>query len=101
MTDEHFPRSRAMILKCFKDVMENKAYANGHRLPMVVICRPTTKDFPGKWVARLHFCLPEPTATDIVFTADSHEMVREYVPAYMSMLLRDPNDDPVIEEVWL
>ena len=101
MTDsEPFARSRAVTSGFFKCVLESKAHAHAHRLPMIVISRPT-KDHPGKWLVRLWYSLPSPTASDICFAADSHEKARDLVPAYMTMLARDPNDDPVIEEVWL
>lgn len=71
-------------------------------LPIWVIYRPTTKDFPGKWVARLHLCLPEGhQPTDKFMLAETLQGVRELIPLGLYRLGRDPTDDPIVEESWL
>lgn len=71
------------------------------RLPMWVIYRQNTADYPGKWVARMHLTLPENATSRAVITADSLEEIRAALPAGLTCLARDPKDDPVIEETWL
>lgn len=77
------------------------AVMTANRLPMVTIYRPTIKDYPGKWVARLHITLPKNETTRHYMTADSLEAIRNCVPAWMHVIGREPEDDPVIEETWL
>lgn len=70
-------------------------------LPMWVIYRPTTKDYPGQWVARMHLTLPEPSTTHHIIFGDSLESVQAQIPPGLINIGRMPEDDPVIEEVWL
>lgn len=69
-------------------------------LPMWVVYRPVTREYPGKWVARLFLCLPVDTPTTIVMVRDSLSELRDALPRGMTLLRRDPNDVPEIEEVW-
>lgn len=71
------------------------------QLPMWVVYRPTTRDFPGEWVMRMHLTLPQPKPTSVLIVADTLEAARERLPPGLVMLARDPGDDPTIEEVWL
>lgn len=70
-------------------------------LPMWTIYRPTTKDLPGKWVARMFITLPESKSTNLMIVGDSLEEVRGQLPPGLFRLGRDQDDDPVIEEVWI
>lgn len=72
-----------------------------HLMPNWVIYRPVTSDHPGKWVGRLHFSLPEPRPTNLMFLADSLEEARSKVPQGLVCIARDKLDDRVIEEIWL
>jgi hypothetical protein len=71
------------------------------RLPMWVVYRPTTKDYPGLWIARMHLTLPENQATEVHVIGETLKAVRDKLPTGLYRMRRDPNDDPVIEEVWL
>lgn len=70
-------------------------------LPMWTIYRPTTKDYPGKWLARMFVTIPKSQPTDILIVGDSLEEVRAKLPPGLFKLARHENDDPVIEEVWM
>lgn len=70
-------------------------------LPMWTICRPTTKDFPGHWTARMHLSLPNPKATDLLIVGETLDEVRRQLPPGLTSIGRQLNDDPVIEEVWI
>ena len=64
------------------------------------------KDFPGKFVCRLFRIYPGHTSrdgpTDIGFVEDTLEAVRERMRGRgLTMLPRDPSDDPVIVECWI
>lgn len=61
------------------------------------------RDYPGKFVVRRSLVssggiLPdrEPLAV-----ADTLEAARAVVPAWLTVIPRSPEDDPVIVEVWL
>jgi hypothetical protein len=71
-----------------------------HRLPLWVIYRPVTREYPGLWVTRMHVVLPEIRATRFVMTHDTLEQLRSILPPGLARLARDPNDEPEIEEVW-
>jgi len=71
------------------------------RLPMWVVYGPTTREYPGKWVARMHVTLPEARPTRFVMTHDSLAELRELLPPWLNRLSRDPEDAPEIIEVWL
>jgi len=67
-------------------------------LPIITVYF-NTKDFPGKYVARL-FEAPLPTKYHVV--ADSLEEVRKSIPyGRFSRLDRSEVDDPVIVEIWI
>ncbi len=71
------------------------------RLPMWTIYDATTREYPGKWVARMHVTLPEARPTRFVMTHDSLEEVRGLLPPGLSCLTRNPSDPPEIVETWL
>ena len=68
---------------------------------MWVIYRPTTRDYPGEWVIRMHLTLPVHLITSIVVTHPTLEAARDDLPPGLTNIGRQPDDDPVIEEVWL
>jgi hypothetical protein len=72
-----------------------------HRLPMWTIYRPTTSDFPGQWVGRLHVTLPETYPTQVAVFGQTLQEVRDKLPYGLDCLMRFPDDDANIEEVWL
>ncbi len=76
-------------------------YTLGDRFPMWVVCNPTTKDFPGQWVARMHLSLPAPEATDLIILGPSLEEVCAQLPEGLTNIGRQVGDDPVIAEVWI
>lgn len=71
------------------------------RLPMWVIYRPTTREYPGYWVARMHVALPDPKPTRFVMTHDTLEDLRKMLPGGLVRMKRWYHDAPEIEEVWL
>jgi len=71
------------------------------RLPMWVVYRPVTREYPGKWVARMHVTLPEPKVTRFVMTHDTLPELRAMLPEGLTQMNRHPADVPEIEEVWL
>lgn len=79
----------------------NSLHAALHeRLPMWVVY-DSPSDYPGYWVARLHLSLPQPQATDCVLTALTLDTLHWLLPAGLTRLPRQPDDDPAIFEVWL
>jgi hypothetical protein len=71
------------------------------RLPMWVIYTPHTREYPGRWVARMHVTLPEPKPTRFVITHDTLPDLRAMLPPGLTRMPRDPDDVPEIKEVWL
>ena len=71
------------------------------RLPMWVVYRPVTREYPGRWVARMHVTLPETRPTRFVMTHDSLDELRSLLPPALTWMERNPQDVPEIEEVWL
>lgn len=76
-------------------------YRLRERLPMWVIYKPTTLEYPGHWVARMHVALPEPKPTRFVITHDTLDELRTILPAGLANIGRNVEDVPEIEEVWL
>jgi len=70
-------------------------------IPMWTIYRPTTKDYQGIWVGRMHLTLPRPHATDLLIAGSTLDEVREQLPPGLTNIGRNDEDDPVIEEVWI
>jgi hypothetical protein len=71
------------------------------RLPVWTIYRPVTREYPGKWVARMHVALPEIKPTRFVMTHDTLEDLRALLPPGLIKAAADPSDLPEIEETWL
>lgn len=57
-------------------------------------------DFPGKVVAKPS-SLFAGTPVDFVLVADSLAGIRKMLPPGLVRIEREPNDDPVIVEVWM
>lgn len=73
------------------------SYFDQFMVPIIVVTS-NTSDFPGKFVGRL-FNLEQ--ATPYCIISDSLEEIRKNIPPQFTRIQRDPNDDPVIVEVWL
>lgn len=71
------------------------------RLPMWVVYDTTTREYPGKWVARMHISLPEPRVSRFVIVHDSLEELRDALPEWLVCIGRKPGDVLEIVEVWL
>ena len=80
---------------------QERQFALRDRLPMWVICRPTTNDFTGQWTARMHLTLPAPGATNLLIVGETIEIVRGQLQSGLIRIGRQPADDPEIEEIWL
>jgi hypothetical protein len=72
-----------------------------HRLPMWIVYRPITREYPGVWVARMHVTLPTAKPTRFVITHDTLSELRNVLPRGLHMLNREQVDAPQIEEIWL
>lgn len=60
-----------------------------------------TADYGERWVARPFIIAGLPTlGLDEVLVADTLEELHQLLPAGLVRLHRDPDDDPVIVEVW-
>jgi hypothetical protein len=87
------------------DVVEpspDPAPAPADALAIWTVYRPTTSDRPGQWVARLSYVDKagiRPTRT--VITGTTLAAVRAELPPGLTRLARQPDDDIVIEEIWL
>jgi len=71
------------------------------RLPVWVIYKPITREYPGQWVARMHVVLPEIRPTRFVMSHDTLEELRGLLPPGLVKAAADPRDVPEIEETWL
>lgn len=70
-------------------------------LPMFVIYDHPT-DWPEFFVARLHLCLPEPHATNLVVMDVQLDRIQTTMEALgLVKLMRSEGDDPVILETWI
>lgn len=76
-------------------------YRLRHRLPMWVVYRPGTREYPSHWVARMHIALPEPKPTRFVMTHDSCQGLRDMLPPGLTFFRRSGDDPLEIEEIWL
>ena len=71
------------------------------RLPTWVVYRPCTREYPGRWVARMHVTLPASRPTRFVMTHDSRDGLRQMLPPGLINLGREEQDVQEIEEVWV
>ena len=71
------------------------------RLPVWVLYRPTTREYPGRWVARMHVTLPAARPTRFVLAHDTLADLRTMLPGGLVNLGRQPGDVPEIVEVWI
>lgn len=72
-------------------------------LPLVVIYS-NPFDYPGRYVARIQWAMPGGVVQadkEPLVVVDTLEQARAAVPGGMTMLPRDPRDEPQIVEVWL
>lgn len=67
----------------------------------VIYHRP--KDFPDGYVLRCQYAMPDGTvkADDMAWQTESLEAARKIVPPGLTMMARNPEDDPHIVETWL
>ena len=70
------------------------------RMPMWVIYRPTTREYPGQWCARMFVAAPKGKPTRFTMTHDSLPELRSILPEGLMRFPRDPSDPPHIEETW-
>jgi hypothetical protein len=71
------------------------------RLPLWVVYRPTTREYPGMWVARMHVTRPATKPTRFVMAHDTLEGLRSVLPPGLVNFGRDPRDAPEIVEAWM
>lgn len=82
----------------------HKAYyraEQGGRLPMWTVYGTATREYPGKFVARLWHSLPSPEPTEYVLLHAELDGLRGMIPLTCTRLARQPDDAPEIIEVWL
>lgn len=95
----HDPESGAwMTPPAYFNLLHQRLQA---RIPIWIIYYPTTTDFPGSWVLRLHVSLPRPMATMCAYVSDDLEAVRQHLPQGLYKMPPNPQDDPTIAEVWI
>lgn len=71
-------------------------------VPLITVYKNTTKDYPGKWVARLFDIRPgEVIRTRCIMLADQVSELYKAKPNNMMVLAPQANDDPCILEVWV
>lgn len=70
-------------------------------LPMWVVYRPTTREYPGLYVVRLHLSLPQTRSTEFVLTDTTLEGLHRRMPPWLVGIGRYETDVPEILEVWL
>lgn len=83
---------KSTILNNFSDISLQQI-----KVPLFTIYK-SPKDFEGKYVTRL-FNVEHPTEYCVV--KDTLEQAREVLPEGLTKIDRQPQDDPVIVEVWL
>ena len=71
------------------------------RMPMWVVYRPVTLEYPGKWCARMHVAVPVGKPTRFTIIHDSLSELRSILPPGLFWIPRDPSDAPQIEETWI
>ncbi len=76
-------------------------YVRSRRMPLWVVYRPITREYPGLWVVRLWVCHPNARPTRRVGLGRTLGDVRAYVPAGLCRCERLAGDVPEIEEMWL
>jgi len=80
------------------------AETRANSMPIWTIYRPTTREFTGSWVARMTDVYVKPSRRlrrGTFHVADTLEAIRAKLPRGLHRLTRKPQDDPVIEEVWI
>ena len=80
--------------------LHRKLEARG-RLPMWTLYGPTTREYTGKYVARMWVTIPESKATRFCILHDTLDELRAMLPRGLHNIGRKPKDLPEIIEVWL
>jgi len=71
-------------------------------MPIITIYNNITKDYPGKFVARLFMIEPgEIKYTRYIMLSDDLSKIWKEIPPNMTRMLPHPKDDPVVLETWL
>lgn len=71
-------------------------------MPIITVYKNSTKDYPGKFVARLFMIEPgEVRYTRYIMLSDDLAKIRREIPPNMTRMLPHSNDDPVVLETWL
>jgi hypothetical protein len=71
-------------------------------MPIITIYKNTTRDYPGKYVARLFDIRPgEVQFTRYIMLSDNLNKIRQQIPHNMTMFMPQENDDPVVLETWI
>ncbi len=84
-----------------QEVLARRFYELRDHLPMFVIYAKTTRDFPGRYVARMHLSRPEPVPTKFFIAHDDLDALRRLMPACSTCFTRVAADDPTILETWM
>lgn len=72
------------------------------KMPIISVYKNITKDYPGKFVARLYDIRPgEVRYTRYIMLAEYIQVIHEGIPKYMTRIEPQPTDDPVVLESWL
>lgn len=72
------------------------------KMPIITVYENTTRDYPGKFVARLFDIRPgEVRYTRYIMLADQLQQIHEGIPKFMTRIEPQSTDDPVVLESWL
>lgn len=71
------------------------------KMPLITVYQNTTKDYPGKFVARLFDIRPgEVRYTRYIMLAENLQQIHEDIPKHMTRFAPQSTDDPVVLETW-
>lgn len=72
------------------------------KFPIITIYKNSTKDYQGKYVARLYDIRPgEVRYTRYIMLAEEISDIYKGIPTYMNRVAPQSTDDPVVLESWL
>ena len=88
-----------IVLDSFVGDLDLKSISS---MPVITIYKNTTKDYPGKFVARLYDIRPgEVYSTRYIMLADDILTIQKEIPFGMTRFAPHPTDDPVVMETWI
>lgn len=83
-----------------RDTAQFLQNVSGGREMLLWVIYQSPSDYPGRFVARPHNVLEGRVLTAILI-ANTLDELRISLPIGLSLLMRQPDDDPVIIETWV